>query len=148
MSAFCAGVTALGSARRHRDADALEQIADRQVVPVAHEIRAGQRRREAVAGQIVAVTLGARGLVRRRAALRLFLREHAVPHGFAAARRRCLPALRPEARYGAVTPELRQNSRELEASLALKTRCATCRYANQLQRYWPQVQDRSLRHRV
>ena len=74
------------SARRHRDADALEQIADRQLVPVAHEIRAGQRRRKAVAGQVVAVALGARGLVRGRAALRLFLREHAVPHGLGRAR--------------------------------------------------------------
>ena len=68
------------SARRHRDSDALEQVAGRQLVPVAHEIRSGQRGREAVAGQVVAVALGARSLVRGRAAIRLFLREHAIPH--------------------------------------------------------------------
>ena len=51
ISAFSLAVTEFGIARRHRDANALEQIADRQRVPVVHELRALQRRGEPVAGQ-------------------------------------------------------------------------------------------------
>ena len=70
MSAFWAGVTPAGPARRHRNADALEQVAHRQLVPVAGEVGTRQRRREPVAGEVGAMTLGARGLVDRRAARR------------------------------------------------------------------------------
>jgi hypothetical protein len=83
MSAFCAVVTLcrpLGASR----CEWLEQIADRQLVPVAHEsepVSAGAKPSPARSLPWHSSTR----LERIRATRRLFRREHAVPYAFCAA---------------------------------------------------------------
>src|SRR4029077_9545226 len=64
---------------RHRDPNALEEIADRQPVPARDELAAGQAGRHLTAGQFGAMTRRACGRVQGLAAVRLLLRIHAVP---------------------------------------------------------------------
>src|SRR5467141_3753986 len=67
---------------RHRNADALEQVADREAVPAGHEFTARQGRRHLAAGQLAAVARRAHLRVKGFAARGLFLAIDAVPDGF------------------------------------------------------------------
>ena len=70
-----------GIARRHRLADALEEIADRKAVPCGREFGPGEPRRKAITGEIGLMAARAILLVGGLATLGLFFRVDAVPHG-------------------------------------------------------------------
>src|SRR5207237_5396582 len=64
---------------RHRDADAFEDVAEREPVPVRGEVSARQGRRQFAAGQVGGMAGRAVLGVQRIAALRLVQRVDAVP---------------------------------------------------------------------
>src|SRR5439155_12634707 len=73
---------------RHADANPLEQIVDREIVPVGVEVVAAERRRLIEPGQIGRVAARALLGVDRLAALRLCLAEHPAPRRLVPRRRR------------------------------------------------------------
>ena len=68
-----------GSVGRHRRMHAIEEIGERQVVPVAEELEADERRARFAARQVRPVAAGAAFVGHRFPALGLFVGIHAAP---------------------------------------------------------------------